>query len=251
MTLPLNIVSSTPARQELNFGGLPLEFITPVQENQDQVMLLSKLTWNLPIRFVASLVRETYSKGTAFQQSVIDALSPFQLASKLWASNAVRYITITRSKPISCIYYFGAWFSLQGALDRLIVGEGFKQPKKIYIDLDATSLMVGQGAHVDNGTAANSNWQCQNVWSLDPLILEPNSLVIWTGIEHFDPVKIKQLIEYASSNITWLLQGTNMPADDHTNLVHSVEDLSKYFNTEPLLQGEMKTPIGSRFMAVF
>lgn len=232
------------------YGGLEVEwFVSNNASNRAVCTKLIHIQDTTPGNFVASLVRQSYHKDIEFKQSVLDALSPFQILSRRWASNA--YLWLWAQFPMKKVYYFGSWFGMQGAFDALRIGYKDDQTSRYYFDLDKTALVVSETAHRDNGTHNNSSWGHTDVWDLNPASLDAGSLVVWTGIEHFEPNRILNFISRAHPTIRWLLQGTNMPADDHTNLVHSVEDLSKYFNTEPLLQGEMKTPIGSRFMAVF
>jgi len=122
--------------------------------------------------------------------------------------------------------------------------------QKIYTDLDSEALYASCQALGDYGIVEDCSWHCVDAMQEGSFVVDRDrkTLVVWTGIEHFDPVQIQQFVDRMPKHWTYLLQGTNMPAPDHINPVCCVEDLSKYFNTEPLVKGEMKTPLGSRFM---
>ena len=78
-----------------------------------------------------------------------------------------------------------------------------------------------------------------------------NSLFMWPGLEHFDPKQVEQFLERHNES-TFVLQSTSMPADDHINVAHHVDDI---LNCVPpdwdiLYKGEITMHLGSRFMLV-
>lgn len=248
MALPLIVNASFGARRTQMFGGLELEFIIPRQRNQDLALMCCFLSTFVNVNLVTSLSRQTYGKSQEFQQSVIDALSPFQIASKMWAANALH--SFLSAEVNTNVFYLGSWFGVQSIFDHHKILH-LDDVHKTYVDIDSLALQVSEELHHNNRTNNNSEWLNQSVWDMASEEFPENSVIVWTGIEHFDLIAIQEFIDKAPRDVRWILQGTNMPAADHINLVNSTNDLSKYFNADPFLLGEIKTPIGSRFMAVY
>ena len=234
------------------FGGLTLQFVMPNQPDDEAALSLAYLSTYMPSNFFTSLVRQSYNRSPEFKQAVLDAMSPFQIASKMWAANAVQFLA--SEYDIDHLFYLGSWFGAQSAFDHKAHPD-LVEARKTYLDRDAEVISVARQCHTDNFTAGRSTWLICDIstdTSFERFETEANdtSVVVWTGIEHFDPKVIQHLVDEFPPTTKWVLQGTDMPAPDHANVVTSLSDLTKYFNTEPLLLGEMRTVLGTRFMAV-
>jgi ADP-dependent phosphofructokinase/glucokinase len=56
---------------------------------------------------------------------------------------------------------------------------------------------------------------------------------MWTGLEHFDMMKVKRMVHKFPTGTTFLFQGTDMQASDHVNLITSCEDIISGLEIDP------------------
>ena len=222
------------------FAGLDYEvksnFPVPLLKNID-----------LGFSEVAScLVSHTYGASEVRRQAVLDALSPFQILSKLWLTSLLKLYV----RDYNNVVIVGSWF---GQLAPMIhqVSEG----KKFYllVDIDPTACYVANDLTEKLGL--NARVLSADVFDiyLSDHLANLKTLVVWSGVEHFHKAKATSWIQAQSSKlpISWVLQGTDMAGDDHISPVYSPEDLEHYFyDGSPVFQGELKTSLGSRFMTL-
>lgn len=237
----------------IKVGGFPINIEFNQEECYDlnECRKLGYMGNNLNLDYVSKLISFTYGNSLDFKQSVFDALTPFQLASKMWASNCMRLmfqIAQERSTPVDQLVYIGSWFGQQHVFANLYLDNSLPA---LLIDKDPNANHIADVCFAES-RVTNVKFQTLDIANFDWDSLSDSSMVIWTGCEHFDPDEIKRATEdHDLTDQTWILQGTDMPAPDHTNLIANENDLAKYFYTEPVYLGKMSTPIGNRFMVAF
>jgi hypothetical protein len=211
----------------------------------------------LPTDLVCSLVSNSYERPE-WKQQVLDALSPFQIISKQWVCSVLSDV-MKDSYERSPFVYFGSWFGQLNSLMSRRVQNYFARDV-VMIDLDSSATEMSRRVLADD------HWQlpsAENVkiitgdalaFDLAAFAEEQGAapIVVWTGIEHFDPDDVKAYLhDQRESNAMYLLQGTNMPAPDHKALITSCLQLEQYFDGDTIYSAQLKTGIGSRFMTVF
>lgn len=210
----------------------------------------------IPVDLVTGLVSHTYERPE-WKQPVLDALSPFQITSKLWATSVLAKI-IGEDYERSPILFFGSWF---GQMNSLLARKmlNYHNRRVALIDIDPLACQMAQ--YVRESDQWLISQQDVAIVCGDALTYDLSAfadecgaepIVVWTGIEHFEEGKVKRYIEdHQGAKAIYLLQGTNMPADDHVNPITSCEALEQYFDSSPIYSAELKTELGSRFQLVF
>lgn len=211
---------------------------------------------NLPIDLVSGLVSQTYARPEIKQQ-VLDALSPFQIASKLWAVSVLHKI-IGDDYERSPFVYFGSWFGqLNSLMARRIANYVTRDVMMFDIDPQACSVArwiveQDQWQQPTNQVKAILGDALQFDLSAFADETAASPIVVWTGVEHFDAEAVKRYIkDHEGAKAVYLLQGTDMPAPDHVGLVSSCEELEQYFDGVPIYSAQLKTAVGSRYQLVF
>lgn len=237
----------------IKVGGLPIELTFNEEECYDvnECRKLGYIGNNLNLNYVSKLVSYTYGSSPELKQAVLDSLSPFQLASKVWASNCMRLmlqVANERDAPVDQLVYIGSWFGQQHVMANLYLDD---QIPALLIDKDPSSGRIADQC-IAESRITNVKFKTLDIADFDWDSLSESSMVIWTGCEHFDPKEIERATcDHDLTDQTWILQGTDMPAVDHINLITTENDLAKYFYTDPVYLGKMSTPLGNRFMVAF
>lgn len=200
--------------------------------------------WN---SYASGLVSLTYSDEFKSQkQAVLDALSPFQLASKTWAKSVLEKYD-AQSEP-HVVYHLGAWYGQLAAM--MLASASFSEVKHVLIDRDP---VASQAQRVLFGSRSDLVVSNSDALSLRPSQSRCN-VVVWSGLEHFPEESIKSIASHVPSGTRVLIQGTSLPDDDHVTPIDSLESLkdrTHYFHDSQILySGELKTNFGSRFMLV-
>ena len=158
-----------------------------------------------------------------------DAFSNGQVDSKLWLCRELENL----GWESSLTHIYGGWYGVLSFL--LLSREKFKVKKIESFDLDPSCEEV---ADMINNNWLIKDWQFKaRTIDCNLLANTPADLVINTSTEHFDSIEWFNQITQGTRVI---LQGNNMPHDDH--VVHSsdLEDfISKYPLTEISYKGSM------------
>lgn len=231
---------------EFTFGGV--SFACP----DASITFPQVLDSLFPLDYVSFLVAKTYddASGTGIKQQVLDALSPFQLVSKAWAVHALRRVSIFRP-----CYYPGSWLgqlavAVQHAYRKDYDRNGF-QLNQTLVDLDPECCAVARDA------ARRFLSEEYSVLTLDVHDLAPPSepsLVLWTGLEHFDLEKVRLWVHDCPAGTTFLFQGTNMPAPDHVSPISCSKQILSALgvNTGNVnFKGSLYSSVGTRHQVVF
>lgn len=206
----------------------------------------------LPLDYVSSLVAKTYddTTGTGIKQQVLDALSPFQLVSKAWAVYALRCVPIY--KPC---YYPGSWFGQLAVAVQHVYREDYARwelpVSHTLIDLDPECCAVARSV-TDSFLTSGSSVLTLDIHELAPPS-EP-SVVLWTGLEHFDLDKVQNWVHNCPIGTIFLCQGTDMPAPDHVSPISSPEHILSALRVDPNKvngKGSLYCSIGTRHQVVF
>lgn len=213
--------------------------------------------YSLTTDIVCGMSRLSYHMPQ-FKQEVLDALSPFQIVSKLWAAGIIRNVADYEHSP-DRIAFFGSWFGQQSALlSRQIRGysnnEVFLVDKRKDACEAAEFLLRGDDKHSEGGNVKIVQ-QDALTWEF-PAVNEKiagfvNDLVVWNGIEHFDMLGVAEYIN-AHPKVAFCLQGTDLQDPDHINLVKSINDLIEILSDDRREQicyaGQIQCEFASRFM---
>ncbi len=227
---------------DFTFGGV--KFVC--KDSQSFSRVLNEV---LPLGYISFLVAKTYD-DPGLKQQVLDALSPFQLVSKAWAVSTLKQVNIFRN-----IYYPGSWLgqlavSIQHTHKNDYARCGVTVEHTL-IDQDLRCCDVAKAA-----VAPYIPSQC-SVLVGDALTLKPpveSSLFVWTGLEHFDLKKVRQLVRACPAGTTFLFQGTDMPAPDHINPISSPDQILSALDVDSYkvcTKGSLYSSVGNRHQAVF
>jgi hypothetical protein len=243
----------------MKIGGTDYEIeYSPTLEYQEEEFKTTEyLDSYLPADLVCALMSSTYGRDEAFRQHVVDSLTPFQVVSKLWACSVLSKI-IGDDYGRSPFVYPGAWFGQLNALMARRIADYITRDA-VLLDLDKRAIDVAHWVLQSDQYQSPTN-QVKIIQG-DALTFDLSAysdecaaspIVVWTGIEHFDPAAVKRYIgDHAGAKAVYLLQGTNMPAPDHPGLINSFEELEQYFDGTPIYSAKLKTAIGERFQLVF
>lgn len=242
----------------MKIGGTDyaIEYSPTLEYQEEEFKSTEYLDSNLPVDLVCGLSSQSYARPEIKQQ-VLDALSPFQVVSKLWATSVLNKI-LGDDYERSPMVFVGSWFGQLNAL--------MSRRLNNYVTRDVVML------DMDPGACAVARWMVeQDQWQSptdqvkvvlgDALQFDlsvfadehaASPIVVWTGVEHFDPQAVKNYIrDHSGAKAVYLLQGTNMPAPDHVGLLHSCEELEQYFDGTPIYSAQLKTAVGARYQLVF
>lgn len=202
----------------------------------------------LPLDYVSFLAAQSYNSHDLRQQ-VLDALSPFQLVSKAWAVSVLRHEITDRY-----VYYPGSW------LGQLAVAIHHKYKddhslKHVLIDKDPVCSEVARQA-MSLYAPGMPCVMATDVFSTSLPEYQKRSLVMWTGLEHFDLNKVRDYVHYRpfASGTTFLFQGTDMPAPDHISPISSPDVILAALDIDPdsvYYKGSLLSHIGNRHQVVF
>jgi len=149
-----------------------------------------------------------------------DAFSSGQIGSKIWLCEELEKLEWTSNLT----YVYAGWYGITAFL--LLSRGKFKVDRIRSLDIDPKCESVAD--------AINENWVWQN-WKFkaftqdcDKFVKGGPDLIINTSTEHFDSM---EWFSNIPSGTRVVLQGNNMPHDDH--VVHS-ETLEDFINTYPL-----------------
>lgn len=245
----------------MKLGGIEytIEYSDTIDGQAGEFQMSEYLHSHLPADLVCNLVAQTYAKPE-LKQPVLDALSPFQVLSKLWASSVLAQI-IGDDYERSPFVYFGSWFGQLNSLMSRRVSGYMSRPvtmidqdpvaceiAKLVLEADQWQTAKGLPEHIQivNGDCTHFDLCAfADTWGAAPI-------VVWTGVEHFTEKSVVEYIECNEDcNAVYLLQGTNMPADDHINLIQGFRQLEQYFDGDPIYSACLRTAIGDRFQTVF
>lgn len=240
-------------------GGMEYEIeYSPLLEYQEEEFKSTEyLDSNLPVDLVCALISSTYQREPFHVKQVMDSLTPFQIVSKMWACSVLSKI-IGDDYGRSPFVYPGAWFGQLNALMSRRIADYITR-QVVLLDLDQNAVNTAWWV------LQTDQWQSPTdqvkIIQGDALTFDLSSyadecaaspIVVWTGIEHFDPESVKKYIkDHDGAKAVYLLQGTNMPAPDHPGLINSYEELEQYFDGTPIYSAKLKTAIGERFQLVF
>lgn len=149
-----------------------------------------------------------------------DAFSNGQIDSKLWLCRELEQLKWTSELT----HVYGGWYGMLGFL--LLSREKFKVKRIESFDIDPSCEAIAN--------TINENWVCKD-WQFKAHTADCNGfvpgapdLVINTSSEHFDSM---DWFEYIPSGTRVIIQGNNMPHDDH--VIHST-DLDEFVSHYPL-----------------
>lgn len=206
------------------------------------------------VQYVSELTRHTYVENLDMKQSVLDGLSPFQIMSKLWATEAVIHFTVDPlgvERPSQYVFV-GSWF---GQLPAMVWSHNkcpshFVEAPKVFIDKDHHAMYVSE--QCTKRVIPNCDYFPFDLFDGDLTPLH-RQMVVWTGMEHFPKAKVEQWIKTMRAvPSTWVVMGTDRPEYDHVNPVRSVDDLEHYFHGGKVLyRGHLSEPtLGNRYLLV-
>lgn len=201
-------------------------------------------TSDLPIEIVSMLAAETY--GTNKQQSVIDALSPFQIMSKAMAVRGLEAMMLLKGPRNNDLVYFGSWFGQQAILDYLWWAKTpvSWRPGAIdsltLVDLDQKALDISErllsqvSASLVGIAEVETQFKACDALGYYPKWSDAPGIIIWTGLEHFDQNKAARYIRYAQPGTRFLIQATDMPGEDHHTTFHGTYAFANLWADRPV-----------------
>lgn len=157
-----------------------------------------------------------------------DAFSSGQIGSKIWLCEELEQTGWNSNFA----YIYGGWYGITAFL--LLSRGKFKVNKIRSLDIDPSCEAVAD--------MLNENWVYQE-WKFKALTQDCNNfqgqygdLIINTSTEHFDN---KDWFDKIPSGTRVVLQGNNMPHDDHIVHSHSLEDfVNEYPLADYVFQGQ-------------
>lgn len=197
---------------------------------------------------LVSMSYGTYERS--IKQDVLDALSPFQMVSKLWLTSLLVSRKIPHwgllQDPTSYVL-IGSWFGQAMAMLRSrtdCVGYLFERPITL---IDKDPLASRLGIQLLEKQFTNASFVTDDVFNVE--IPGTRNLFLWPGVEHFQEQDVMDHIAAHDKGNVWILQGTNMTDADHKNPINYVSQLLRYFHDgQVLYTGELKCNLGTRFM---
>lgn len=239
-------------KNSIRFGGLEIEFNFPDQADGEAALKTAYASNYMPSNFFTSLARQSSNEDFGFRQAVLDVMMPFSVASNLWAANALA--NLDSEFEVNKVVYLKSHFGVQYAFD-LKANPRLFELEKVFVEECPVALTVSEISHCDNFSFNNLEFVNCSVKGFDLSKLEDNTVVVCTNLESIDPGLFQNLVIEAPDTTRWVLQGLgNFPLGYNgksvASPISSLDDITKYFNAEPLLLGEMRTSLGTRFMAV-
>lgn len=211
----------------------------------------------LPLQLVTGLVNLSYSHIDQ-KQAILDALSPYQIASKLWATRVIEgCLSEDRFYPWQCVLP-GSWYGQQASL---LARSRMQIQRYLLIDKDPKACAVAARLIVEadgfnrkdiTTVIDKSIFTCGapwNEWSKGP------TLFVWNGLEHFDRGLVQKFLS-DNPYFSFCLQSTNFQdAEGHETLCTDIQYLLDYVpeSHHSLIRyaGELQTNLGSRYMVLY
>ena len=148
-----------------------------------------------------------------------DAFSSGQIGSKIWLCEELERLNWTSDYT----YIYGGWYGITGFL--LLSRGNFKVNNIRSVDLDPECELV---ADTINNLWVWQHWQFKAITADCCLIRPPVvDLIINTSTEHFHS---RDWYDNIPAGTRVVLQGNNMPHDDHHVHSTSAEDFAKDYN---------------------
>jgi len=265
-------MSGTEQTMELCMGGQ--KFV--LTENDDFCLesIHFRPYYSLPTDMVTGMSRMSY-RYPELKQEVLDALSPFQIQSKLWMCSVVRDV-LDHEFSADRIAMFGSWFGQQAALLSRQV-RGYENIKTYLIDQREIACLAAKfmldsdekythGSKVEFSRSDALKWEFPgsvqknssdnpnfpSVQALRNAVFDQD-MIIWNGVEHFDR---QEVLAYVRNHpdVAFALQGTDLPDPEHTNKVLSEDDLLSMVPEERhesiVYLGSLRCDFATRYTAV-
>lgn len=207
------------------------------------------------VEYLSALVTHSYGGDEGVRQAIFDALSPFQTISKLWAVYQLQQFAPALLEGQQNFIFIGSWFGQLPMMFDRAYRHDYKRygiSSKLLVDKDHTAQYIAEKAL--HGRLSNVEFECADIFNKNfQLDTSNDPIIVWTGIEHFYSEQVDQRIqEWRRPGMRFLLQGTNMPAEDHVNPVNSISDLEQYFHGGQVkYQGQLETTLGTRYMVAY
>lgn len=254
--------------KEYKLGGVDFTYNGELHLLSGYDSSLSLAPMSIPANLVSGLVNASYA-FPEHKQSILDALSPFQLMSKFWVSSVLGTVLTRMDVPSGTAGYAsqfvfpGSWYGQQLSLLRRNSSLSLIAP--ILVDLDPVACDIanalGRADPYGFGTVRDEHTaRVHNLDIFSPeyqrLPIVGDAVYVWNGLEHFDPALVKKFVSDRPGSI-FCVQGTNMVHrdGDHVDecLVSTTEELYEKFFPEDrsvLFEGTLSCFVGDRFMLV-
>lgn len=206
-------------------------------------------TLGLPVALVCGLAAASYEFPEQ-KQAILDALTPFQIVSKIWSSQCAQDIMrMEDSDETRHIVHVGSWFGQQSAL--MVRSGAYYDWSVQLVDKDPEACRVAAALlRMDSyHRRAKPVITPRDIFELETFA--PGTTFVWNGLEHFEPADVEKFLD-RNSECAFVFQSTSMPATDHNNLAFCVDDILKAvpagWDDGIVYKGELQTELGSRFM---
>jgi hypothetical protein len=247
---------------EFTLGGVPFYLIEYYHREEGLSASLSETFLTLPSELVCGLANQSFIHPKQ-KQAVLDALSPFQVFSKVWATQILGSIVGKVAQQERQFIFPGAWFGQQSSL--MHRNTRFRMRDTILVDMDPEACQVAESLLDSDTYSRNGNVSIinsdffkinegketdQEIWHNR----DPQAIYVWNGLEHFDPQTVKCFIADHPFS-TFCLQSTSMMAEDHIHTCNDILDLLDYIPESKASSveyaAEVSVPFGSRYMVIF
>lgn len=230
--------------REFEVAGLDF---TIEEEANFQINPMAALT--LPIALVSGLAAASYQFPEQ-KQAILDALTPFQIVSKVWSALCTqRMMSLADADEAEKLVFIGSWFGQQSAMMARSAPD-YKSWSVQLVDKDPDACRVAQ-ALIRCDSFHRRVAPVVTPRDVFELTFDPGSILVWNGLEHFDSAQVETFLS-RHTECAVVFQSTSMPANDHVNLAHSVDDILKAvpsgWDDGILYRGELITSLGSRYM---
>jgi hypothetical protein len=254
------------------FADLKFQFEFCIDTRLSTDSHLTIPTRYLGAEYISNLVTHTYRQDIDIAQSVLDAISPYQMMSKAWAVEVLRHVwnKVVENEPglrTMNVVHPGSWF---GQLASMLKEDSYLGPKVIdqcLIDVDPQAIEVSAKClrqyrsffpeeHLDSLEL----FKAQDLFEAENLFVstdaETANVVLWPGVEHFDKEKTRKFIRSSPKGTLFVLLGTDTVLDEHINPIAGPEQLVDWdeerANRHSLyFMGTMKCYFGSRHCVAF
>ena len=230
--------------KEFDFAGLSCSL-----EEEGRFQLNPSTAVGLPTALVCGLAAMSYQFPEQ-KQPILDALTPFQIVSKIWSSQCVQDVMqLEDSVEHQQMIFVGSWFGQQSAMMARWAG-GYGEWTVQLVDKDLEACRVAQTLLRTDSYHRRLQPKVVNR-DIFELTFDPGTLFVWNGLEHFESSDVEAFLE-KHTECAFVFQSTSMPANDHINLANDISDLLTVLPTGwddgILYKGELSTQIGSRYM---
>ena len=218
-------------------------------EQEGRFQLNPVSTLGLPTALVCGLASASYTFVDQ-KQAILDALTPFQIVSKIWSSQCVQdMMMLEDANEVQRLVFVGSWFGQQSAM-MARSAQSYQEWKVQLVDKDPEACRMAQ-ALIRMDAYHRRVQPVVTPRDVFDLTFEPGSLLVWNGLEHFDANAVSTFLE-RHSECAVVFQSTSMPAHDHVNLASCVDDILRAvpedWDDGVLYKGELTTDLGSRYM---